>query len=319
MIHDVAGGEHAGAVRARGGALREHVAVLVEIDLAAHQGRLRLVSDRHERAAGGHDALLARLDVGQRGASEGAVLAGHELAHRVWRQELDVRLLARALEHDLRGAELLAAVHERDLGGELGQEDRLLHRRVPAADHDRLAVAEERGVAGGAVADPAAPQLLLAGYAQFLVLGAHRQDHGAGAVLRVPHPHAVQTPDLARQRHAGDVVGLQARPEALGLVAELLHHLRPHHAVWESGVVLHVGGLLQQPTPREALEHERVQVGTGRVQGRRVPGGAAADDDHVLDLAHGSPFSRRVAGAARSSRLPELSRPGRPLTLLCIV
>ena len=169
------------------------------------------------------------------------------------------------------------------------------------------------------IIQPRHAKLGLAGDAQFLVLGAHRQDHRARAMLGVAHPHAVHAARLAGQLHARDVVCLEARAEALGLVAELLHHLRAHHAVGESGVVLHVGGLLQQPTPREALDHERVQVGTRRVQRRRVPGGAAADDDHVLDLAHGSPFSRLVAGAARSSRLPgPAPRPATHFTLYSI-
>ena len=42
---------------------------------------------------------------------------------------------------------------------------------------------------------------------------------------------------------------------------------------------------LEQPAPREALEHERLQVGARGVQRGRVAGRAAADDDHVFDLA----------------------------------
>ncbi len=227
---------------------------------------------------------VSRVD--QRGVAERAVLAGDELAHAVGRQELDVRLRPRALEHDLRGAELVAAVHHRHLGGELGQEDRLLHRRVAAADDDRLGLAEERGIAGGAVADAAAGELLLAGDAQLLVLGAHRQHDRARAVLGIADPHAVHAARLARELDAIGLVGDQPRAEALGLVAELLHHLRAHHAVGEAGVVLHVGRLLQQAAPGEALDHQRAQVRARGVQRRRVPGRAAADDDHVLDVAH---------------------------------
>ena len=60
----------------------------------------------------------------------------------------------------------------------------------PADDHRRR-VLEEGRVAGGAVAHAPAPQLLLAGHPQPLVLGAHREDHGARAVLGVAHPHGV--------------------------------------------------------------------------------------------------------------------------------
>ena len=170
------------------------------------------------------------------------------------------------------------------LRGELRQEDRLLHRRVAAADDDRLGVAEEGRVAGRAVADPATAQLLLAGDAQLLVLGAHRQDDGARPVLGLADPHPVDSAGLARQLDALGLLGQQARAEALGLVAQLLHHLRAHDPLGEAGVVLHVGRLLQQPAPGEALDHERVQVGARGVQRRGVARRAAADDDHVLDV-----------------------------------
>src|SRR6185312_11951362 len=101
----------------------------------------------------------------------------------------------------------------------------------------------------------------------------------------------------------------QARAEALGLVAEALHHLRPHHALGEAGVVLHVGRLLQQPAPREALDDERVEVGPRRVEGGRVAGRPAADDDHVLDLAHRFSVPRLEGFLSTFGRI----------TLLCIV
>ena len=78
------------------------------------------------------------------------------------------------------------------LRGELGEEDRLLHRGVAAADDDRRAVLEERGVAGRAVGHAAAAELLLAGHAELLVLGAHREDHGAGLVGLVVDPDGVR-------------------------------------------------------------------------------------------------------------------------------
>src|SRR5205814_5592976 len=58
--------------------------------------------------------------------------------------------------------------------------------------------------------------------------------------------------------------------------------------VGEARIVLDLRGLLEQAAPEEALDHERMQIGTRRVQRGRVSGGAAADDDDVLDvlLAH---------------------------------
>ena len=72
--------------------------------------------------------------------------------------------------------------------------------------------------------------------------------------------------------------------EALGLGAELAHHLRAHDPVGIAGVVLDVGRVLQLPAPLEALEDERLEVGAGGVEGGGVAGRPAADDDHVLCL-----------------------------------
>ncbi len=96
---------------------------------------------------------------------------------------------------------------DRHLGGELGQEHRLLHGRVPSADDDRRRIPEERGVAGGAVADPATSELLLAGHSQLAVLGPHGQDHRPGQVGGPAGGDLVQAAVL-RQLDAGRVVGL---------------------------------------------------------------------------------------------------------------
>src|SRR6185436_12234418 len=171
-----------------------------------------------------------------------------------------------------------------DLGGELRQEDGLLHGAVAAADDDGRLLLEERRVARGAVGDAAAAELLLAGDAQLLVLGAHREDDRPGLVLVVADPDLVDAAGLLGELDPGRLVGDEAGAEALRLVAELLHHVRPHDPLGEPGVVLDVGRLLQQPAPEEALDHQRTQVRAGRVQGGRVPGRAAAHDDDVLDF-----------------------------------
>jgi hypothetical protein len=284
VVHEVAGGEHARAVGARGLPLGDHVAVLVDVDLAAHQLGLGHVADGDERARHLQVALLFGVDVAQPGVAERAVVAGHELVHHVGREELDVVGRARPLEHDLRGPELRPAVDHRDLPGELGEEDRLLHGRVAAAHDHGVAVLEEGGVAGGAVGDPAAAQLLLAWDDQLAVLGAHGQDHGLGAVLGVAHPHLVHPTGLGGQLDARGLLGDQAGAEALGLAAEVGHHLRAHDPVGVARVVLHVGRLLEQPAPGVALDHQRLEVGARRVERRRVARRAAADDDDVLAL-----------------------------------
>ena len=174
-------------------------------------------------------------------------------------------------------------MHDLDGGAELAQEDGLLHRGVAAAhDHDPP-IAEEGGVARGAVRDAGVRELLLARHAELLVLRAHGEDHRARLVLVIVNEHAVRRP-VVRELHARGVVADEACTEALRLVAELLHHLRAHHALGETRIVLDVRRRLEQSAPDEALDDQRVQVGPRRVQRRGIARGPASDDDHVLDF-----------------------------------
>ena len=151
------------------------------------------------------------------------------------------------------------------------EEGRLLHGRVAAADHDDVLVGEEGGVTGRAVRDAAALQLPLRLEPELAGGGAGRDDHGLGAVLVVADPDAVRALREVDLRH---VVGDEVRAEALGLAAEVCHHLRAHDALGVARVVLHVARDHQLAAPVEALDHERLQVRACSVKGGRIPGRA---------------------------------------------
>ena len=210
-------------------------------------------------------ALVAGPGVAQPGALESALLAGDELVDGVRRQPLDVLDRARPFEHDLRRSELVATVDDDDLRGELRQKDRLLHRAVAAADDHRRLLLEERRVAGRAVRDAASAELLLAGHGELLVLGAHREDHRAGAVGVLADPDRVDAAGLVGELDLRRLVGDEARAEALGLVTEALHQRRSVDPVGKARVVLDLGRLLQQPAPQKPLDHERLEVRARRV------------------------------------------------------
>ena len=110
-------------------------------------------------------------------------VAEHLVDRRV-RDPLDLLVRTGAVEHDLRRAEVVAAVHDRHLGRELRQEESLLHRGVAAADHDHLAVAVERRVADGAVGHALALEALLRRQAELASRRAGRDDHGLGRGTR---------------------------------------------------------------------------------------------------------------------------------------
>ena len=188
-----------------------------------------------------------------------------------------------------------------DLGGEPGQEGRLLHRGVASPDHRDVLIAEEEAVAGGAGGQAVAHQLDLAVESQHERLGPGGHDHGPSPQGRlrcagVAGPDAV---GLGREVHPGGLHGVDLGTEPDGLLPEPLHQLRAHHALGEAGIVLDVGGEhelaagLVAGRARLAFEHHRREVGPGRVDGRGEPGRAGADYGYF----------HRVVGAAVEAHL----------------
>src|SRR6185503_8323678 len=91
-----------------------------------------LVADRDEEPAERFGRLLARLDVPEAQARD-AILPEH-LGDLAVPAERDLGMVERAVLHDPAAPEAVASMDEDDLARELGQEQRLLERAVPAAD-----------------------------------------------------------------------------------------------------------------------------------------------------------------------------------------
>ena len=251
------------------------------VELVDEELRVRVVADRDEDAV---DALLPGL-VGLHVAEpDGFDLAvAEDLVDHGVRDELDLGVRAGAIEHDLRRPEVVAAMDDRHLRREAGEERGLLHRGVAAADDDQFLLAEERAVTGRAGRHAAPLVLRLAGQPEPAGARAGRDDHRAGLVFLVLDPDAEGALGEVDPRH---VVRDEFGAEALRLPAELGHHLGPHHAVGVARIVLDIARDHQLAAPVEALDHERGEVRPRGVEGRGVPGGAAADDDQVTCVSH---------------------------------
>eukprot|EP00982_Pelagococcus_subviridis_P009736 30942-Pelagococcus_subviridis.AAC.2 len=198
----------------------------------------------------------------------------------------------------------------------LRQVQRLLRRGVAAADDRQLLALEDRrrAVADGARGDASAPERLLARDLEPLGRRARGQDHAVrlhDALAGLDH----ERPD--RKVHALDVLRVQRRAPPLGLLAHLVHEVRPRDALRKprevfhlrvvpykrlSGIgVHHADAVVWEPVYRthlsrrhelaardaaglEALEDDRGEVRSAGVDGRGVPRGAAADDDDAVDV-----------------------------------
>ena len=207
-------------------------------------------------------------------------VAQYLLDHGV-RDELDLLGRLGTVDHDRRRPEDVAPMHDGDLGGELRQERRLLHRRVAAAHDDDVLVAEEGCVADRAVRDAAALERALGFEPELTRVRARRDDDRLGAIFVVPDPDAERALREVDLRH---VVGDELCAEALGLLPEFLHHLRAEHAAGIAGVVLDVARDHQLAAPVDPFDHQRGHVRPGGVEGSGVSGGGPADHDHLAHV-----------------------------------
>src|SRR5690606_11956700 len=111
--------------------------------------------DRDEQGAARELAALVALQVLHAHAGDLAEGGIEHLLDDVAAQDLDLGVLLDAALHRLRGAKLVAAVHQRDLAAEPREVARLFHRGVTATDDDPVLIPEERAVAHRAGADAA--------------------------------------------------------------------------------------------------------------------------------------------------------------------
>src|SRR5215831_5309277 len=82
-------------------------------------------------------------------------------------------------------------MEDRDPRGMLGEHQRLVERRIAAANDTDLLAFEKRSITGGAVRHATALQPLLAGNPKRARRGARRDDHRSGAERFISAPHDV--------------------------------------------------------------------------------------------------------------------------------
>src|SRR4051812_24603251 len=151
-VLDVARVKDARDVGARA-AFGEDVAVGVGFDLPAKNLGVRDVADREEEAVDFLIPYRVGLQVAQPHAVDDLLGDVIDLFDYGVSHELDLRIVARPIQHDFGSAELFAPMHQRDFAPEARKEVGLLHGGIAAADHHDLAAAIKEAVAGGATGD----------------------------------------------------------------------------------------------------------------------------------------------------------------------
>ena len=179
-----------------------------------------------------------------------------------------------ALE-DLFGAQRIAAMDERDLGGDVREIKRLFDRRIAPADDGDLLVAIEKAVAGGAGGDAAPTKLLFRRQAEIHGAGAGGDDERvAGIDRRVAGEPEGALAEIDRVDMIEQDLGL----EALGMAAHPLHQLRSLDAIRIAGPVIDIGRGHQLPALFQSGDQDRLEIGAGRINRCGIAGGSGAED-----------------------------------------
>jgi hypothetical protein len=272
-----------------------------------------------KRPPGGDVHRLAGLQVADARAGELPLVVAEVALDRAVEQPRDLRVRARAVLHDLRCAQLLAAVDDRHAVRELGEEVRLLHRGVAAAHHQDVLPLVEEPVAGGAGRDAAHGRAEVELVLEAQPLGARAgRDHqrvGGHGALR----------ELQAEGPVGQVGGAQralgeGRAEALGLSPEAVHQRGTHDALGEPRVVVDVGRQHELPAGQvglvaaaAALDHQRLQVRARGVDRRREARGSGTEDDDPVSSLRDMPrqynWHRRTPRARREIMAARCPKP----------
>src|SRR5690606_20432482 len=183
VVGHIARSEDAGNIGFGGARLDLQIAARLHVELAGKDRDWRGVADGDEDAV---DRLLIRAVAGNVAQRDRVDRRGHgraaDIGDLVVPAHFDLGILEQALLQDALGSELVAAVDQDDLGGKIGEEERFLDRGIAAANDQHFLVAIEKAIAGGAGGDAEALELLLAGQAQPLGLGAGGDDYAVGGI-----------------------------------------------------------------------------------------------------------------------------------------
>jgi hypothetical protein len=180
---------------------------------------------------------------------------------------------------DAFGAQAVAPVHQRDLGGEVGEKQRLFDRGIAAADHKHLLVAIEEPVAGGAGGDAVTAEFAFRRQVEPARLGAGREHERVGEVDVAGIAFEPERPP--RKLHLGDMVGDEARADMGSLFRHLLHQPGTLDDVGKARIVLDVGGDGELAAGFDALDEDGVKHGARRIDRRGVPRRSRSDDDEL--------------------------------------
>ena len=194
--------------------------------------------------------------------------------------------------HDFFGTQSVAAMHQIDLAGDVGQVQRFFHSGIAAADHGHILILVEETIAGGAGRHAAAFEGVFGRNAQIFSGSARCNDERiAGVFAGITH----QPERALRQVGGMNMVKHGFGIETLSMCLQARHQIRAHQAVRITGPVVHFGSGHQLATHLHAGDDHGLEVGAGGIHGRGPAGGARAENEQGAVLcSHGGGQSSRA-------------------------
>ena len=207
------------------------------------------------------------------------IFGAADFVDRAVPDHLDLGVLEQAVLQDALGAEMVAAMHDGHLRGEIGEKQRFLDRGVAAADHHDFLAAIEKSVAGRAGRHAKALEFLFRGRAEPARLRAGGENDGFGEIDVAAVAGQAERP--LPEFKLGDEIGDDLGADMGGLLLHLLHQPRALDHVGKARIVLHVGGDGELAAGLDALDQNRFEHRARGVDRGGVAGRAGTDDDDL--------------------------------------
>ena len=207
------------------------------------------------------------------------VLRAADFVDRAVPDHLDLGMLEQPLLQDALGAEMIAAMHDGHLRGEVGEKQRFLDRGVAAADHHDFLAAIEKSVAGRAGRHAKALEFFFRRRAEPARLRAGGEDDGFGEIDVAAVAGQAERP--LREIELGDEIGDDLGADMGGLLLHLLHQPRALDDVGEARIVFHVGGDGELAAGLDALDQHRLQHRARGIDRGGITGRSGTDDDDL--------------------------------------
>ena len=238
-------------------------------EFASEDVGVGLVADGDEHALQIFLNGRAGFDVFDAHAGNAAVVAQHFI-QRVIPQDGGLAggdALFEFIDHDRLSAEFVAAMHDSDMAGDVGEVERFFQRGVTAADHCDFLAFVEKSVAGGAARHALAHEFFFRRQTQLhgrCTGGDNQRVTGIGAVV------ADQCDRRLLQFGGVYLVEHDLGIESLGMLQKALHQFGPLHTIDIGRPVIDLGGGHQLAALCHAGNQHGFEIGSGSVDCCRI-------------------------------------------------